>query len=79
VFTTQWHLRGRESFALSGRVYGMLVFDLSETNSRNADIAHGRIWYAPGLGLFVRKIWGWAKSDKVLGESFCWPKAHDMC
>jgi hypothetical protein len=39
------------------------------TNSRNADIAHGRVWYAPGPGLFARKIWGRAKSDKVLGFS----------
>ena len=69
VFTTQWHLRGRERFRLNGVVYDTLAFDLSESNSRNADIAHGRVWYAPALGLFVRKVWRRANSDKVLGFS----------
>jgi hypothetical protein len=46
VFATQWHLRGRESFALSGRAYDTLVFDLSETNIRNANIAHDRLLVA---------------------------------
>jgi uncharacterized caspase-like protein len=69
VFTTQWHLRGRERFRLNGVVYDTLAFDLSESNNRNANIAHGRVWYAPALGLFVRKIWRRANSDKVLGFS----------
>jgi len=67
VFDQHWRLRGHESFALGGRAYDTLVFDQSEGTSSNSAFAAGRVWYAPALGLFVRRVWRTANSADVTG------------
>ncbi len=67
VFDQHWRLRGHESFSLGGRAYDTLVFDQSESTSSNSAFAAGRVWYAPALGRFVRRIWRTANSADVTG------------
>jgi hypothetical protein len=69
AFDTHWKLLRHESFAVGGQNYDTLVFDLTETNSRNAIAGVGRLWYAPALGLFVRRLWRPANSNNVTGYS----------
>jgi hypothetical protein len=69
TFDTRWRLRGHEGFTLGGRAYDTLVFGLSESNNHSTGNGTGRVWYAPALGLFVRKIWRSPGSDAVVGFS----------
>jgi hypothetical protein len=67
VVDAHWHLRGHDSLAIGGRAYDTLVFDQSETTSRNSAFASGRVWFAPALGRFVRRVWRTANSADVTG------------
>jgi hypothetical protein len=67
VFDQHWRLRGHESVQIGGRAYDTLVFDQSESTSSNSAFAAGRAWYAPTLGLFVRRVWRTANSADVTG------------
>jgi hypothetical protein len=69
VASTEWHAHGHEKLDIGGRGYDTLVFDLTGSSTRNSFTGAGRVWYAPALGLFVRKIWRASNSDDVVGWS----------
>ena len=68
-FETHWTLHGHERFVIGGRGYDTLVFDLNEASNRNSSTGTGRVWYAPALGMFVRKIWRRSTFGEVVGFS----------
>jgi len=69
LWTTTWKLHGHETLSVAGRGYDTLVFDVSQGSNHNSFTGSGRMWYAPALGLFVRRIWKSSRSDDVVGFS----------
>lgn len=69
TYKTEWRLRGHESFTIGRRAYDTLVIDLTETNTRWPNVSTGRLWFAPELGLFVRKVWRAGNAAEAQGFS----------